>query len=131
LKYAGLLIPNPSVGKNLSTSHIQKRYYSAMEYVENMHLPVFLTNCALRALTDGAYYGIILEGEKSQFSTMDLPAEYCMTRFKDMAGNDVIEFNLAYFNSITDKTTRKETLAVYPKVISKAYREWQAGKRTS
>jgi hypothetical protein len=62
---------------------------------------------------------------------MDLPAEYCMTRFKDMAGNDVIEFNLAYFNSITDKTTRKETLAVYPKVISKAYREWQAGKRTS
>ena len=62
---------------------------------------------------------------------MDLPAEYCMTRFKDMAGNDVIEFNLAYFNSIADKVTRKETLAVYPKVISKAYREWRDGKRAS
>jgi hypothetical protein len=34
LKYMGLLIPNPSAGKNLSTSHIQKRYYSALDYVE-------------------------------------------------------------------------------------------------
>lgn len=36
LKYMGLLIPNPSSGKNLSTSHIQKRYYSALDYVERM-----------------------------------------------------------------------------------------------
>ena len=36
LKYMGLLIPNPSNGKNLSTSHIQKRYYSALDYVERM-----------------------------------------------------------------------------------------------
>jgi hypothetical protein len=36
LKYMGLLIPNPSYGKNLSTSHIQKRYYQALDYVECM-----------------------------------------------------------------------------------------------
>ena len=36
LKYMGLLIPNPSTGKNLSTSHIQKRYYNALDYVERM-----------------------------------------------------------------------------------------------
>lgn len=36
LKYMGLLIPNPSYGKNLSTSHIQKRYYNALDYVEQM-----------------------------------------------------------------------------------------------
>ena len=36
LKYMGLLIPNPSAGKNLSTSHIQKRYYSALDFVERM-----------------------------------------------------------------------------------------------
>ena len=46
LKYMGLLIPNPSAGKNLSTSHISKRYFSAMDLVEAMHLPVWLTNCA-------------------------------------------------------------------------------------
>jgi len=46
LKYMGLLIPNPSAGKNLSTPHIQKRYFSAIDLVEAMHLPTWLTNCA-------------------------------------------------------------------------------------
>ena len=131
LTYAGLLIPNPSVGKNLSTSHIQKKYYGALDYVERMNLPVFLTNCALRALTDGAYYGLVSELDKSVFTTIDLPAEYCMTRLKDAAGNDVIEFNLAYFKTIGDEEARKGALAAYPKAISKAYKEWNNGKRKS
>ena len=38
LKYTGLLIPNPTMGKNLSTSHIQKRYFQAMDYVDKMSL---------------------------------------------------------------------------------------------
>ena len=129
LTYAGLLIPNPSVGKNLSTSHIQKRYYSAMDYVERMQLPTFLTNCAIRALTDGCYYGIVTELEKSVFTTIDLPAEYCRSNFKDAAGNDVIEFNVAYFNSISNEDDRKNALAAYPKVISKAYKACDNGKR--
>lgn len=131
LNYTGLLIPNPSHGKNLSTSHIQKKYYAALDYVERMQLPVFLTNCAIRALVDGCYYGIVTEIEKNHFTTIDLPAEYCRTRFKDVAGNDVIEFNLGYFNSITDEEARKGALAAYPKVISKAYKDWNKRVRTS
>ena len=63
LKYMGLLIPNPSTGKNLSTSHIQKRYYNALDYVERMQLPVLLTNIAQRAFVDGCYQGIKVEGD--------------------------------------------------------------------
>ena len=129
LTYAGLLIPNPSSGKNLSTSHIQKRYYNAMDYVERMQLPSFLTNCAVRALTDGCYYGIITELDKSVFTTIDLPAEYCRSNFKDAQGNDVIEFNLGYFDSITDEASKKSALAAYPKVFSKAYRAWENHRR--
>ena len=129
LTYAGLLIPNPSAGKNLSTSHIQKRYYNAMDYVERMQLPSFLTNCAVRALTDGCYYGIITELDKSAFTTIDLPAEYCRSNFKDAQGNDVIEFNLSYFDTITDKEVKKGALAAYPKVFSKAYKEWEKRRR--
>ena len=129
LTYAGLLIPNPSTGKNLSTSHIQKRYYNAMDYVERMQLPSFLTNCAVRALTDGCYYGIITELDKAVFTTIDLPAEYCRSNFKDAQGNDVIEFNLSYFDTITDKELQKGALAAYPKVFSKAYRDWDKRKR--
>jgi hypothetical protein len=102
-----------------------------MDYVERMQLPVFLTNCAVRALTDGCYYGLVTELEKSVFTTIDLPAEYCRSNFKDAMGNDVIEFNLAYFNSISDESTRKGALAAYPKIISKAYKEWNAGRRNA
>lgn len=129
LTYAGLLIPNPSVGKNLSTSHIQKKYYAALDYVERMQLPVFLTNCAIRTLVDGCYYGVVTEIEKNHFTTIDLPADYCRTRFKDYAGNDVIEFNLSYFDSISNEEAKKQALAAYPKAISKAYKEWDKRKR--
>ena len=56
-----------------------------------MQLPVFLTNCAVRALTDGCYYGLVTEIDKSVFTTIDLPAEYCRSNFKDVNGNDVME----------------------------------------
>ena len=131
LTYAGLLIPSPSIGKNLSTPHIQKRYYNAMDYIEKMQLPTFLTNCAVRALTDGCYYGVVTELDKAVFTTIDLPAEYCRSNLKDVAGNDIIEFNLTYFNKITDTAERNKALSVYPKEFAKAYKKWNAGKQFS
>lgn len=127
LKYVGLLIPNPSFGKSLSTPHIKKRYYQALEYVEAMDLPVFLTNCALRALIDGSYFGLITKLDKSTFTVIDLPTGYCCSRFKDIYGNDIIEFDVTYFNSIIDETERKSALSVYPKVIRTAYAQYRNG----
>lgn len=128
LKYMGLLIPNPSAGKNLSTPHISKRYYSAMDLVESMHLPTWLTNCAQRALVDGCYYGVRLDTDKNSFTVLDLPAQYCCSRFKDSAGNDLIEFDLSYFNTIPTSESREAALEAFPKVITKAYRKWAKGK---
>lgn len=131
LKYMGLLIPNPSIGKNLSTSHIQKRYYNALDYVERMQLPVLLTNIALRALIDGCYYGIKVETSKNEFQLIDLPSGYACSRFKDIYGNDIVEFDVSYFRTIVDSEQRKAALAAYPKFVSKAYKEWHNGKRKS
>ena len=131
LKYMGLLIPNPSVGKNLSTPHIQKRYYNALDYVERMQLPSFFTNAAWRALVDGCYYGIKVEGEKNTFSVIDLPTGYACSRFKDIYGNDIVEFDVSYFGTIKDKESRDAALSAYPKVVQKAGKELAKGKRKS
>ena len=131
LKYAGLLIPNPSLGKKLSTSHISKRYYNALDYVEKMNLPVFLTDCATRALIDGCYYGVIVQLDKQNFSVLDLPSGYCQTRYKDLNGNDLIEFDVSYFNSIVDLTAKEQALASYPKFIRDAYKKWQKQKSSN
>ena len=129
LKYMGLLIPNPMNGKNLSTSHIQKRYYNALDYVENMQLPILLTSIAQRALVDGCYYGLKVETDKHNFQLIDLPSGYACSRFKDIQGNDVVEFDVSYFGTITDPEQRKNALSVYPKVVAKAWKEWHGGRR--
>ena len=128
LKYVGLLIPNPSFGKNLSTSHIQKRYFNAVDFVDRINLPVILTNCAQRALVDGCYYGILQDVNKTDLVILDLPSNWCCTRFKDALGNDIIEFDVSYFNTILDEEERKSVLSVYPQVVVSAYRKWKNGK---
>ena len=127
LKYAGILIPNPAFGNELSTPYIFKRYNNALDYLEKMKLPQLLTNFSLRALIDGCYYGVIREVSRTDFVLLDLPAEFCRSNFKDFHGNDVLEFDVTYFNSIIDEDVRKDALKVYPKVIADHYRRYKKG----
>ena len=128
LKYVGILIPNPAFGNELSTPYIFKRYNSALDYLEKMKLPQLLTNFSLRALIDGCYYGVVQEVSRSNFVLLDLPAEFCRSNFKDFHGNDILEFNVTYFNSIVDLDVRKQALKVYPKVIADHYRRYTKGQ---
>ena len=127
LKYIGLTIPNPSFGKSLSESYIAKKYNSAVNFIDKAQLPDLFTKWAISALRDGCYYGIWLQDGES-ISVIDLPVYYCQTRFKDKKGNDLIEFNVTYFDTIVDKDKRKAALKAYPKVISDWYKKYKLGK---
>ena len=131
LKYTGLLIPNPTAGKNLSTSHIQKRYFQAMEYVDKINLPTVLVEWAQKALTDGCFYGVVNKADKNHFAVLSLPSAHCQTRFKDLSGNDLIEFDVSYFRTITNEADREAALAAYPKSVASAYKNWDKGKAAS
>ena len=131
LKYTGLLIPNPSTGKNLSTSHIQKRYFQAMDFVDKMNLQTVFVEWAQKALVDGCFYGVITESNKNVFSVLTLPSAYCQTRFKDLQGNDLIEFDLSYFDSITNEADKQAALNAYPSFVANAYSKKRKGKLSS
>lgn len=131
LKYVGIVIPNPTLGNRLSTDHIQKRYFNAVEFVDQMKLPTICTEIFLRVLVDGCYYGIIKKFDKKTITIMTLPATYCISRFKTPDGDSLIEFNVEYFDSITDEEARKKALLSYPKEIAKAYRKYKNGKLKS
>ena len=131
LKYTGLLIPNPTLGKNLSTSHIQKRYFQAMDYVDKMNLPTLFVEWAQKALVDGCCYGIISKSDKSHFVVLTLPSLYCQTRFQDVEGNDIVEFDLSYFSTISNEDHRKAALEAFPEFVVKAYWRWRKGKLSS
>lgn len=127
LTYVGILIPNPTAGNELSTPYVMKRYTNALDYIDRMFLPTLLTKFSLYALIDGCYYGILQDVSKTNFVLLDLPFEYCRSKFKDLNGNDIIEFNVKYFDTIVDESTRKQALKVYPKVISDHYNRYHRG----
>lgn len=128
--YRGILIPNPSIGQSLQTPYILKHYYQANNFIERIDLGSFFTNCAIKALVDGCYYGVIQNMTKEVFSVIDLPSQYCRSRFKDKAGNDIIEFNLNYFLVISDEKTREIALDTYPEIFRQAFTAWRNGKTT-
>ncbi|MBQ5473769.1 MAG: hypothetical protein IIT65_03530, partial [Lachnospiraceae bacterium] len=63
-------------------------------------LPELLTRISTRALVDGCYYGTIQNISKNDFVVLDLPTEYCRSNFRDFHGNDIVEFNILYFDTI-------------------------------
>ena len=128
LKYTGLLIPNPSFGKNLSESYITKKYHSAVSFIDKANLPDLFTHIATKVLRDGSYYGVIQEVTDKSISILDLPIFYCRSRFKDKEGNDIIEFNVTYFDTIHDGEYRKKALAAYPANVVNWYKRWKARK---
>ena len=128
LKYTGLLIPNPSFGKNLSEQYIVKKYNNAITFIDNAKLPKLFTHIAIKALRDGCYYGVIQDVTDKSISILDLPIFYCRSRFKDKEGNDIIEFNVTYFDTITDGEYRKKALATYPKEVVNWYRRYKNRK---
>ena len=127
LTYVGILIPNPIAGNELSTPYVKKKYENALDYVDKMFLPTLLTKFSLGALVDGCYYGVLQDVSKTNFVLLDLPFEYCRSRFKDLNGNDIIEFNVQYFDTIADEGARKQALKVYPKVVSDHYYRYHRG----
>ena len=128
LKYTGLLIPNPSFGKNLSESYITKKYHSAVSFIDKANLPDLFTHIGTRVLRDGSYYGVIQEVTDKSISILDLPIFYCRSRFKDKEGNDIIEFNVTYFDTIHDGEYRKKALAAYPANVVNWYKRWKTRK---
>lgn len=131
LKYCGILIPNPAYGQNLSTPHLSKRYYSALGYVDQLNLQNIFINCSMRALVDGYYYGYIQKLDKDGFVLIDLPTQYCRSNFKDLYGNDVVEFNVNYFNTILDEQVRAEVLKLYPQDVATRYKRYIKGKASN
>lgn len=128
LKYVGILIPNPIAGNKLSTPYVQKRYAAALDYLDKIELPELFTRISLRALVDGCYYGVLQNISKDDFVILDLPVEYCRSNFRDFHGNDIIEFNVLYFNKVYSEDVKRQALKVYPKEIADHYRRYVKGQ---
>ena len=118
LTYAGILVPKVKNGQSISSAKTKKRYYDAATFCDYASFPDIFTHCTLRAVVEGCYYGVVQTLNKTKLVLMDLPPEFCRTRYKDFNDLPILEFNVTYFiTKYDDERVRDAAVLNYPAAI--------------
>lgn len=126
LKYTPVIIPHMSGNqKSITENKYKKRYFDSLEFFNKLNFEKLCQNFTLKTMVEGAYYGILRDYGSDGVGVQDLPFDYCRTRFKTLDGIDVIELNLAYFDTIREKNKRDDCLATFPNDVRKAYNSYK------
>lgn len=124
LKYDTLLIPHFKSGTSKKSS-FDKKYESSVKFIDMFNPKETFTHITLKVFVEGAYYGFIRDFGENGVVLQDLPFDRCRSRFKNGNGIGIVEFDVRYFDSITDKTMRDEALKSFPSEIRKAYNSYK------
>lgn len=126
LKYAYVLIPKQKkIDVDFSEKKNQERYLKTQFFLEDLNLTSLGPHIAFRVLLKGAYYGLLRELDNGSFAVQDLPNAYCRSRFKTSNNVQIVEFNVQYFDSITDKTMREKCLKGFPSEVRRWYNSYK------
>ena len=121
LTYSWIVVPYLQNRRDsIGDKKISSAYYNATDFLTTFQVERKCTLFAKEVLVKGAYYGLLrMEGEK--IVIQDLPFDYCRSRFKNQQDLDIVEFNMAFFDTIRDEELRKQILKTYPKIVQKGY----------
>lgn len=127
LTYSWILVPytKNKYGKpNLADKKIQAAYYDAANFCSTFQIESKCAQFSRDVFVKGAFYGLIHDtGDKVVIQK--LPFDYCRSRFKNIDDIDIVEFNVAFFDTIRDEKTRQEILSTYPLVVQQGYKKYK------
>ena len=127
LKYDTITTPIFDINKKVNRKSIMDTFYQACSFVEELNVPINFCRISHEMLITGVYYGI-LRSEGTKHTIQDLPVSFCRSRFKDFNNLDVLEFNLHYFEKISDDNERAAALLTFPIIVQQAYKKWEKKK---
>jgi len=130
LLYDTVTVPK-FIKQNIDKNKFLKNYYKTLSFVDKMKLPQELSRIFTIMLVDGVYYGLIYDTPDGSIIFGDLPRAYCRTRFRSNNGNQILEFNVNYFDTFIEERERELVLANFPKPIMQYYLDWRKGDRVS
>ena len=128
LTYQYILVPHTPIEDGFSDPDIMLSYDDAVDFLYHFGVESKCSYFTYKILVEGGYYGLIKEVNKKPV-LMDLPIEYCRSRFKSDNDVDIVEFDLSFFDSIKDADLKKQVLATYPKYVQKEYRKYLKNKQ--
>ena len=120
LNYSYVIVPHYDIDSR--PKKMKPAYKKISRYIKDLHLEYVLPKINLAVLTEGVYYGLLLEDEAEKPTFYKLPARYCRSRFLDADGLPILELSLSYFDSITNNDVeRKQILKLFPKYVQALY----------
>lgn len=130
LLYDTVVVPK-FVKENIEKKKFLKNYYKTLAFVDKANLCQEISRIFTIMLVDGVYYGLVYETPNGSIIFGDLPRTYCRTRFRSNNGNQLLEFNVTYFDTFTEERERELILENFPKPIMQYYLNWIKGQRVS
>ena len=130
LLYDTVVVPKFAKEK-IEKKKFLKNYYKVLTFVDKMNLPQELARIFTTMLIDGAYYGLVYRTSEGSVILGDLPRQYCRSRFRSINGNQILEFNVQYFDTFTEEVERQLVFKNFPKPIMEYYERWNKGKEST
>lgn len=126
LIYNTLLTPILNENKTANQKKVMKKYHAALTYIKSLNLNKVMPHIMTKMFVDGAYFGLVTEFSEREVVFRDLPTDYCRTTYQTGNGMNVLEFDVSFFDKLTDKVQLEELLKSFPPVIQKGYRKYKS-----
>lgn len=111
LTYDTYVSPKKLGTKTVKQTKYLENYKASCYFVDNVVNPQLnFSEMIFTLLQDGAYYGLFLSSDDYHAVFKKLPSKYCRTRFRSYSGNHLLEFDMAFFDTITNETLRLDVL---------------------
>lgn len=123
--YRWFLAPIAHDGRSMKDRILMNKYTDALNFLDKVNIRKLGVKFSTAILRDGCYYGLIVGEARDSLNIIDLPPRYCRNKYTDPQGNDILEFNLQYFDSILDQNEKALALASYPTDVQVAYANYK------
>lgn len=120
LNYGYIIVPHYDIDSR--PKKMKNAYKKISKYIKAMNLDYILPKINLTVLSEGVYFGLLIEDEDEKPVFYKLPARYCRSRFLDSDGLPILELNCQYFDNVTsNEMERKSILKLFPKYVAAHY----------
>lgn len=126
LTYDVFTVPKKITSKSINMKKYTENYRRAAFFADTVISPkLVFPDVVYKMLLRGAYYAIVLEQGETEVVLKELPHQYCRTRMKNHSNVNILEFDVAFFDSITDAAIKKQAFDEFPKEFKKGYAAYQ------
>lgn len=111
---------------NVKQEKVLTDFQKFLNYLDNSYLKKLFGDISLEVIKNGCYYGYIIDS-KDSLVLQQLPVEYCRSRY-NVGQNPAVEFNMRFFDTISNPAYRMKVLKLFPDEFSKGYLLYKQGK---